>query len=424
MTGIWETTGNIGEFLRSAVDVLLTLSAYWSLLLIRCAFVSVPLIVAVRLIRRLIPDRYTWVRAWCWSLLFLAPCFGKLHFWYDQPMAWRVTGFLYDLLGHHFVLRILLPGFSACLIIRFMAKERRLRKEIDPLPKEQIADVTISVTPLAVSPFSAGLIRPRIIIPKKHIQAMDEHELKNIILHERTHIRLGHLWIFALWRLLCALLFPNILLFRSGKDLREDMEALCDRVTMNHTQIPAAEYGRLILRSHRFAADDNDLSPVTLSGERTYDEARRRILRICAFKPYRLKECVLLGLSVVFVVAGTFILILQASYPKWSDNPCISIVDQAGHVQGYYDEEAIENAVFWDREKLLIHRTAFEIMRAAYPSDVDPEHFWICFDGFYKMPGIGGGGQLVEVDLSGEEEDLIIPYEWTTDFWTEFFRYI
>ena len=424
MTVLVEMIANIGEFLRSAGNVSLTLSAYWSLLLIRCAFVSVPLIVAVRLLRRLIPDRCTWVRAWCWSLLLLAPFFGKLHIWYDLPTAWRVTGFLYDLLGHHVVLRVLWPGISTVLITRCLIREWHLRKEIDALPKAQIAGVDVFITPLSVSPFSAGLIRPRIVIPEKYLEAMDESELRDIILHERTHIRLGHLWIFALWRLLCALLFPNILLFLSGKFLREDMEALCDRVTMNHSRMSATEYGRLILRSHRFVEDDHSLSPATLSGERTYEEARRRILRICAFQPYRLVSCILLGLLCVSVVIGTFVLIRQVSYPKWSDNPCISIVDQDGHIQGYYDEEAIENAVSWDREKLVIHRTAFDSMRAAYPCDVDPAHFWICFDGFYKMPGIGGGGQLVEVDLSGDEEDLIIPYEWTTDFWTEFFRYV
>ena len=57
MTVLVEMIANVGEFLRSAGNVSLTLSAYWSLLLIRCAFVSVPLIVAVRLLRRLIPDR-------------------------------------------------------------------------------------------------------------------------------------------------------------------------------------------------------------------------------------------------------------------------------------------------------------------------------------------------------------------------------
>jgi len=31
-----------------------------------------------------------------------------------------------------------------------------------------------------------------------------------------------------------------------------------------------------------------------------------------------------------------------------------------------------------------------------------------------KVPGIGGGGNLVYVDYSGENEKLIIPY-WNTD---------
>ena len=195
-------------------------------------------------------------------------------------------------------------------------------------------------------------------------------------------------------------------------------------MTMNRMQMSAAEYGRLIIRSHRSVADDNSLSPVTLSGERTYEEARRRILRICAFKPYRVINCILLGLCCASIVGGTLVFIRQASYPRWSHTPFISIVDNDGHIKGFYDEDAIEKAVSWDHEYLIIHRTAFEKLCVAGSSDVDTKHFWLCFDGFYKVPGIGGGGQLVEVDLSGDEENLVIPYEWTTDFWTEFFRYI
>ncbi len=424
MTGVLEMIRNTHEFLRAAGDVLLTLSAYWSIILIRCTLASALLIVAVRMLRRFIPDRYTWLRSWCWSLLILAPFFGRLRFWYDSPIVLGVTGFLYDLLGQHLFLRVLWPGISTCLIVRYLLRARHLRKEIDALPQQEFAGVTVSVTPLSVSPFSAGLMKPRIVIPKKHLEVMDDRELENIIMHERTHIRLGHLWILALWQLLCALLFPDFLLFLSGKYLREDMEALCDRVTMKHTQMSAVAYGSLILRSHRSAADDHSLSPVTLSGEKTYEEARRRILRICAFKPYRVINCILLGVCCISIVGGTLALIRQASYPRWSGISNISIVDKDSHIQGFYDEDAIQSAVSWDHEKLVIHRSAFERLCAAYPGDVDTEHFWICFDGFYKLPGIGGGGQLVEVDLSGGEEDLIIPYEWTTDFWTEFFRYI
>ena len=424
MTEVTAIIDPVREFLRSAADVLLILSAYWSLLLIRCAFVSMPLLLLVRILRRIITDRYTWLRVWCWSLMLLSPFFGKLRFWYESPVMRELTGSLYDLLGHHTLLRVLWPAITAGLVIRSLIRAGRLRREIDALPREVSDGVTVSVTPLAVSPFSTGLIRPRIVIPGKFLETMSERELADILLHERIHIRLGHLWIFALWDLLCALLFPNLLLFRSSGLLREDLEALCDRVTMRHARLSAYDYGRLILRSHRFTAEENVLSTVTLTGERTYEEARRRILRICTFRPYRPAACFLLGLCCAAIVGGALVLLRQASYPRWEANPCISTVDESGRIKGYYDEEAITNAVSWDREKVVIHRALWEQLRSEDPGSVDPEHFWISFDSFSKLPGIGGGGQMVEVDLTGGEEDLIIPYEWTTDFWTEVFRYL
>ncbi len=424
MTEIIVITENIAQFLRSAEDVLSVLSVYWSLLLFRCSLISLPLILLVRLLRRVIPDRHTWLRAWCWSALFPAPFFGKLRFWYETPMTGRLTGVLYDLFGRYPFLRVLLPAVSAGLIARSLFRAGKLHREINALPRKVLNGVTVSVTPLAVSPFSAGLIRPRIVIPEKYLETMSERELADILLHERIHIRLGHLWILFLWDLLCGLLFPDVLLSRSSGLLREDLEALCDRVTMRHARLSAYDYGRLILRSHRFTAEENVLSTVTLTGERTYEEARRRILRICAFRPYRPAACFLLGLCCAAIVGGALVLLRQASYPRWEANPCISTVDESGRIKGYYDEEAITNAVSWDREKVVIHRALWEQLRSEDPGSVDPEHFWISFDSFSKLPGIGGGGQMVEVDLTGGEEDLIIPYEWTTDFWTEVFRYL
>ncbi|MCR5178116.1 MAG: M56 family metallopeptidase [Lachnospiraceae bacterium] len=419
MTTMIDNPTNMETFLHSASDVLLTLSAYRSLLLIRAALISVPLIVAVRVIRRIIPDRCTWARAWCWSLLLLAPFSGKLHIWYEIPVLYRLTDFLYSLLGHHFILRLIWPAISAGLIVRALHEAFHLNREISGLPIKEFAGVSVRITPLSVSPFSAGLFRPQIVIPENLPENCDPD---NIILHEQMHIRLGHLWIFALWKLLCALLFPNILLNRSTKLLREDLESLCDRVTMKHAGLSAVEYGNLILRSHRFVLEDNRFSPATLAGERTFEEARRRILRICAFKPYHPITSLLLGLCCASIVAGALVFIGQASYPRWTANPLVAVADSSGHITVYCDEEAIADAFSWDQETFVINIPAYEKLRAAEPGDVDPDHFWVFFDSFYKMPGIGGSGQVVEVDLAENVEKFVIPYERTTDFWTEFFR--
>ena len=60
-----------------------------------------------------------------------------------------------------------------------------------------------------MTPFVYGIFRPKIIIPKYLIeqegrtcQQDDLDELSTILLHEKTHIRQGHLILLAIWNII------------------------------------------------------------------------------------------------------------------------------------------------------------------------------------------------------------------------------
>ena len=50
------------------------------------------------------------------------------------------------------------------------------------------------VTDMNVTPLTVGLFAPKIVIPKVMPESYSREELRSVIQHERTHIRLGHLW--------------------------------------------------------------------------------------------------------------------------------------------------------------------------------------------------------------------------------------
>lgn len=54
--------------------------------------------------------------------------------------------------------------------------------------------------------FVIGVFKPRTVLPKVITEEYTEEELKSVLLHEKTHIKLGHLLIYFLWDVLRALL--------------------------------------------------------------------------------------------------------------------------------------------------------------------------------------------------------------------------
>lgn len=65
-----------------------------------------------------------------------------------------------------------------------------------------------------------------VCLPEVILQDYDRKELRTILLHEKTHIRLGHLWCYLLWDILRILLWLNPFLSTGMKYFREDMEEM------------------------------------------------------------------------------------------------------------------------------------------------------------------------------------------------------
>jgi len=78
---------------------------------------------------------------------------------------------------------------------------------------------------MAVMPFTTGLIHTRTVVLKGILQNFQTEELKIILFHERTHIRLGHLWYYLLWDMIQVLLWLNPFLTVCKRFLKEDNDS-------------------------------------------------------------------------------------------------------------------------------------------------------------------------------------------------------
>jgi hypothetical protein len=84
------------------------------------------------------------------------------------------------------------------------------------MEKISLDDMQVRITDMNVTPFTVGLFAPKIVIPKVMLESYSREELRSVIQHERTHIRLGHLWFGLAWDVLrlsdaCALVKVEVL---------------------------------------------------------------------------------------------------------------------------------------------------------------------------------------------------------------------
>ena len=153
--------------------------------------------------------------------------------------------------------------------------------------------IRISVTDMNITPFTIGLLKPKIVLPKTMADSYSREELKAIIQHEQTHIRLGHLWFGLAWDMLRCLLWINPFLTVFQKHFRADMEDICDRVCIQNSGKTAHEYGLVLLKTLKLLRSESENVPpaVTYAGESEFIGMKRRMGKIAGFHPYR-KNCV------------------------------------------------------------------------------------------------------------------------------------
>lgn len=411
----------IQEYWMGFANFLNASALYLVMLLGRSVMLSLPVLLAVLLLRRTVFQKRVFLKGMLWCLFLPLPFIGKMRFFYESIPGIRCFIWWHNLcVDHYWVNWLYLLGMTV-FGMYILYRRRKLYRFVSGLRKERAGDTEIFICDRAVTPFTAGVCRPRIVVPEIIRKDFNPKDLEVILLHEKTHIRLGHLWFYTLWDILRILLWVNPLLTICTKYLREDMEEICDRVVIQQSRETAYDYGKLLLNSLRVLGDETIDTPAAFAGEREYQSIKSRMVQVADFKPYRKLSAVISAISCVLMVIGIFFGIRQFSYPNYTERMDISIYNMDVQSWELGSQSQFQDVISIDDGFVYIRQDAWN--RVLQERGIEEDGYYISFGGYLKLPGIGGGGNAVYVEAGTEEELLVIPY-FNNDkiIWTRLFK--
>ena len=305
--------------LRLTFSMIDCCAVYFMTLLGRCAVFSLPVLGIILLLRKTVLRRSTFAKGAVWAVMLPVLLVGRLGVYYSGSklylplLLWQswCSGYWWVRYGY-------LAGVIVGLAV-MIYRRRKLHRLLRGLPTERIHGQTVYLSPLTVSPFTAGVLHPKIVLPTLAREQLDESELRTVLLHERTHIRLGHLWCFSIWEVLCALLWVNPFLRLVMPKLKEDMEQICDAVTIQRRGGDALAYGSVLLKSMALLRDTSVSLPIAFAGEKDFADAKRRMRRVRDYRPYSRRRVRALAASTVCLLLLTILTIRSVSLPRCTE---------------------------------------------------------------------------------------------------------
>ena len=392
-------------------------AAYYTTQLVRCAAFSFMLIGLVMLLRKMFFSRRTFIRGLLWSSFLLIPFLGKLKLLYENKAVVGITGRItHGTMTCLWADRIYMAGILIAAVCIF-GKRLRLRKLVAGMEKVSLDNMQVRITDMNVTPFTVGLFAPKIVIPKVMLESYSREELRSVIQHERTHIRLGHLWFGLAWDVLRCLLWVNPFLTVCQKQFRADMEDICDRVCIQGSGRTAHEYGMVLLKTLKLLSSESETAPptVTYAGEREFADMKRRMGEIVGFRPYRKKLCVGMVATAFLMIAAMLLAVHTHSYARCNESRDILVGNYDGEPQVIsHDTEELSQMISYDDRYVYVERQAFEDFLEENNAEGE---IWIVFGGFYKLPGLAGIAESCIYESSSKDRIIQIPYESIRDYW-------
>lgn len=384
---------------------------YLVMLLGRAVTASVILMLFILLLRKTIFKDAVFVKGMLWGLLLFAPSVGKLTWIYEKQFWFLLLYWWYDFCGKYRWFNWFYLAGMAVVGICLLRQRRNLERHIADFRTAKVCGTQIYVSETVVSPFTTGCLRPKIVMPEKMLKQLNEEELQTILLHEKVHIHLGHLWCYLLWDILRVLLWMNPMFTICLKYFQADLEDICDRVTVQKSRQSAYGYGSLLLKSMQMlSGGGREIEPTAaFAGEKEYRDFKQRIKRIVSYKPYNR------GKLICFVVAGilffvcAFIGIRSVSYPRYTPFDEMTIYSRTGEETLLEDSGRLQEVVHKDSCNIYVDTEGLQSM--LHDIGREDETVFLFWGGFYKMPGIGGGGNGVFVDLEERTGEQVIPYQ-------------
>lgn len=400
---------------------------YFTLQLVRCVIFSFAWIGLVMLLRKTLFSGRIFAKGILWASFLIIPFLGKMKLFYENAFVvkatWWLTGSIMTRtwIGHVYMLGVFLS------FIYMFGKRIRLQRIVSPMEKQFLCGKSVHIMDMNVTPFTVGLLSPRIVLPRVMTDNYSGEEIEEVIRHEQIHIRLGHLWCYLAWEILRCLLWLNPLLIRCQRYFQSDMEAICDRVCIQNSGETAQEYGLLLLKSVKLLrSEQKNISSIAYAGEKDFEDMKKRMEKIADFRPYRKALCKTTIVIAVIAMCIIFLGIKNISYARCSEMENIFVYEydtKNGDAAVVENREDWQQIISYDDDYVYVDRPAFESLL----SDSNEEReVYIVFGGYQKLPGIGGNGNscfyqrnsMELYDSMDSDNNIIrIPYEKVRDDW-------
>jgi len=384
--------------------------SYYVLQLGRGAAVSFLLMGLILLLRGLC-GKAVFLKGLLWSILLLCPFVGRLKCFYEWPL---IPSGLWTFLCMRFPWTCGLLYLAGCFatLTYIRGKRYRVCRFVMGLRKDRFQGTEIYVCDSPITPFTSGIFSPKLVLPAFMLVQYKREDLELIILHEKTHIRLGHLLFYLIWDVLRILFWVNPLFALCLKYFKEDMEDICDRATIKGSGRTAHAYGALLLKSIRGLRDETDMaaSAVTFAGDRQFQALKRRIERVAQYRAYRRMPIYGMTVFTTLLLLTALTIVFQQSYARYEANESIELYSTAGTRLLIEDGDELRSAISFDDHRLYIRGDRLKaILERKGISDTE---YAVSFGGYFKLPGFGGGFCCEFIDREILNGPLVqVPYQ-------------
>lgn len=407
----------IQEFWNNCISFLNFCSVYYVIQLVRCVLISFVIFVFVFLLRKTFLKNRVFLKGALWSLFIPVLFVGKMKFFYENSIGIVLFSWWTGIFTNHVWICWLYFCIMFIYAVRLFYKRRKLKKLVSGMEKRNVENTFLYVAKMPVTPSTIGVFKPKIVMPEIILKEYSQKELQTILLHERTHIQSGHLLFYFLWDILRVLLWLNPLFTISTKFFRQDMEEICDLVTIQKSRGKAYDYGQLLLKSIRIlqAESENFNMYAAFAEKKKYHDTQQRVSRIVQYKPYRRIMAVSTWIGAVLYVMGAVLWIQDSSYDRYNENDIMFTYGYDGKDVTFFDDsDVLHQIISYDDSYVYVDREAFE--NYLYEKNAAGDIF-IVFGGFYKLPGVGGTGCSCCYEPDSEEKIVKIPYENPMNDW-------
>lgn len=401
----------IQEFWNSGISFLNLCAVYYVIQFLKCVQISFMVFALVFFLRKTLLKNKVFLKGILWSLFIPVLFVGKIKFFYENTIGVILFSWWTEMCKVHIWINWLYLCGIFVYASRLIYKKRKLKKLVAGMEKRNVEGTCIYVTKMPVTPSTIGVFRPKIVMPEVILKEYDGKEFQTILLHEKTHIRLGHLLFYFLWDILRVLLWLNPFLTIGTKYFREDMEEICDWVTIQRSKEKAYTYGQLLLKSMRvLQAESEDFNMfATFAGDKEYQNIRQRVTKIARYKPYRRIVVISTLITAILCIVAAVIWIQDISYDRYSENGVMFAYGYDGKNVTFFDtNDILQQMISYDENYAYVDREAFENYLQENNAAGD---IFIVFGGFYKLPGVGGSGCSCYYEFGSKEQVVKIPYE-------------